>query len=86
MGCTAGTGVATALMMLKMNTMALRTNPECNNGLMFRHESEDDWEDASAPPADYLERVQVGAENGITKTRIWEITSKMLKFGKTERN
>ena len=34
MGCTAGTGVATALMMLKMNTMALRTNPECNNGLM----------------------------------------------------
>ena len=29
---------------------------------MFRHESEDDWEDASAPPADYLERVQVGAE------------------------
>ena len=52
----------------------------------FRHESEDDWEDASAPPADYLERVQVGAENGITKMRIWEIRSKMLKFGKTERN
>ena len=78
MGCTAGTGVATAL---TMNTMALKTNPECNNGLMFRHESEDDWEDASAPPADYLERVQVGAENGITKMRIWEITSKMLKSG-----
>ena len=59
---------------------------EDNNGLMLRHESEDDWEDASAPPADYLERVQVGAENGITKMRIWEIRSKMLKFGKTERN
>ena len=29
---------------------------------MFRHESEDDWDDASAPPAEYLERVQVGAE------------------------
>ena len=29
---------------------------------MARHESEDDWEDASAPPADYLERVQGGAE------------------------
>ena len=37
----------------------------------LRHDSEDDWDDASAPPADYLERVQVGFDHRVVKKHLY---------------